>query len=159
LLPSLSLRRTRRRECRRPRPRIEEEDEDCKAVFGAPWDFKPDSCCFSRSYDTGHLWRSTPQQNVRTMLLLVKGESDSDGPSYGSCASGVNLRKSGVHFESAGDCATSITDGPDDGGSADVTHCGVDCDGRPHSIVVRDQGRKIGPGLDSRPARASGSRQ
>jgi hypothetical protein len=112
-----------------------EDEAFQRRLFGRSMDSKPIHACFSRVYDTGHLAQH-PQQNVRTMLLLVKGDSDSGGPSYGLRV-GVTFRKSGVHFESAGDC-NSIHDNTDAGGSADVAHCGVDCDGGSIDVAIKD---------------------
>ena len=73
-----------------------------KRLFGRTLDAKQIHACFSRVYDAPHLAQH-PQQNVRTMLLLVTGNDDSDnGPSY-ALGIGVTFRKSGTHFESAGD--------------------------------------------------------
>jgi hypothetical protein len=112
-----------------------EDEAFQKRLFGRSLDSKPIHACFSRVYDTGHLAQH-PQQNVRTMLLLVKGDSDSDGPSYGLRV-GVTFRKSSVHFESAGDC-NSIHDNTDADGSAGVAHCGVDCDGGSIDVAIKD---------------------
>src|SRR5258707_637882 len=93
-----------------------EDEAFQKRLFGRVLDAKQTHACFSRVYDAGHLAQH-PQQNVRTMLLLVTGNSDAgDGPSYG-LRLGVTFRKSGVHFESAGSCS-SIHDASDSGGSA-----------------------------------------
>jgi hypothetical protein len=91
--------------------------------------------CFSRAYDPGYLAQH-PQQNVRTMLLLVKGSSSSEGLSYG-VRIGVTFRKSGAHFETAGDCS-SIHDSSDADKSGNAVHCGVDCDGGSMDVAIKD---------------------
>jgi hypothetical protein len=89
--------------------------------------------CFNRVYDTAHLAQH-PRQNVRTMLL--KASSDSNQPTY-ALRLGVTFRKSGAHFESAGDCS-SIHDTGDTKGSVGVAHCGVDCDGGSIDVAIKD---------------------
>jgi hypothetical protein len=114
------------------------EDEAFQTkLFGRTLDTKQMiHACFSRGYDAGHLAQH-PRQNVRTMLLLVTGNSDSgSGPSY-ALGLGVTFRRSGAHFESAGNCG-SIHDTSDVGGSADVAHCGVDCDGGSIDVAIKD---------------------
>src|ERR1700719_1804152 len=104
-----------------------EDEAFQKRLFGRTLDAKPIHACFSRVYDAGHLAQH-PRQNVRTMLLFVTGNSDGgNGPNYG-LSMGVTFRRSGAQFESAGNCG-SIHDTTDVGGSAEVAHCGVDCDG------------------------------
>jgi hypothetical protein len=90
--------------------------------------------CFSRVYDPAHLAQH-PRQNVRTMLLLVKANSESDQPAY-ALSLGVTFRKSGAHFESAGDCGSIHDAGA--GGSAAAVHCGVDCDGGSIDVAIKD---------------------
>jgi hypothetical protein len=91
--------------------------------------------CFSRVYDTAHLAQH-PRQNVRTMLLLVKADSEDNQLQYG-VRLGVTFRKSGAHFESAGECG-SIHDAGEAGGSAGAVHCGVDCDGGSIEVAIKD---------------------
>jgi hypothetical protein len=91
--------------------------------------------CFNRVYDPGHLAQH-PQQNVRTMLVLVKGESQVDGTTYG-VRIGVTFRKSGVHFETAGGCS-AIHDSSDADKSGNAVHCGVDCDGGSMDVAIKD---------------------
>jgi hypothetical protein len=113
-----------------------EDEAFQKRLFGRALDVKQSHACFSRVYDAGHLVQH-PRQNVRTMLLLVTGNSESgDAPSYG-LSIGVTFRKSGTHFESAGNCG-SIHGTSDAGGSADVAHCGVDCDGGSIDVAIKD---------------------
>jgi hypothetical protein len=113
-----------------------EDEAFQKRLFGRALDAKKAHACFSRAYDAGHLAQH-PRQNVRTMLLLVTGDSGSDtGPDYG-LGIGVTFRKSGTHFESAGNCG-AIHDTTDVGGSAGVAHCGVDCDGGRIDVAIKD---------------------
>jgi hypothetical protein len=88
--------------------------------------------CFNRIYDPAHLGQH-PQQNVRTMRLLVKVSQHPDGTNYG-VRIGVTFRKSGTHFESAGDCSSIH----DDTGDKAVAHCGVDCDGGSIDVAMKD---------------------
>jgi hypothetical protein len=74
-----------------------------------------------------------PRQNVRTMQLMVKVNQQPDGTNYG-VRMGVTFRKSGTHFESAGDCS-SIHDNTGDKAAA---HCGVDCDGGSIDVAIKD---------------------
>jgi hypothetical protein len=114
-----------------------EDEAFQKRLFGRALDAKKAHACFSRVYDAGHLAQH-PRQNVRTMLLLVTGDSGSDtGPDYG-LGIGVTFRKSGTHFESAGNCG-AIHDTTDVGGSAGVAHCGVDCDGGSIDVAIKDE--------------------
>ena len=106
-----------------------------KRLFGRTLDTKQIHACFSRVYDTTHLAQH-PRQNVRTMLLLVKADSDDNQPRY-ELRLGVTFRKSGARFDSAGDCG-SIHDTSDVGGSAAVAHCGVDCDGGSIDVAIKD---------------------
>ena len=113
------------------------EDEGFqKRIFGRVMDKRKFHACFKRAYDENHVAQH-PQQNVRTMLLLVTGDPGSDGgPSY-SLGISVTFRKSGTHFESAGGCG-SIHDTAGVGGSANTAHCGVDCDGGSIDVAIRD---------------------
>jgi hypothetical protein len=116
----------------------EESKEDAafqQRLFGRALEDKAIHACFVRVYDAGHLAQH-PQQNVRTMLLLVKANADSDQPKY-ALSLGVTFRRNGTHFESAGDCG-SIHDTADAGGTAAVAHCGVDCDGGSIDVAIKD---------------------
>ena len=125
-----------------------EDEAFQKKLFGrAPAGKQTIHTCFSRVYDPGHLAQH-PQQNVRTMLLLVKGSSGSEGLSYG-VRIGVTFRKSGVHFETAGDC-NAIHDDTDAG---DRQRRPLRGGLRRRQHGCRDQGCKIGPGLDPDGAR------
>jgi hypothetical protein len=105
-------------------------------LFGHVLQGKQMHGCFSRVYDAGHLGQH-PRQNVRTMLLLVRAKADDDNQTSYAVRLGVTFRKSGAHFESAGDCS-SIHDTTDAGGSAGVAHCGVDCDGGSIDVAIKD---------------------
>jgi hypothetical protein len=111
------------------------EDEAFQAkIFGHVMGAKRIHACFKRVYDAGHLAQH-PQQNVRTMLLLVSGNPDTgSAPAY-QLGIGVTFRKIGTHFETAGDCG-SIHDAA--GGSGGTAHCGVDCDGGSIDVAIRD---------------------
>jgi hypothetical protein len=109
-----------------------------KRLFGRAAEGKPIHACFTRVYDAGHLAQH-PQQNVRTILLMVR--ADTDSPRY-VVRLGVTFRKSGSHFESAGDCG-AIHDTADDGGAAAsgataAAHCGVDCEGGSIDVAIKD---------------------
>jgi hypothetical protein len=115
----------------------ESKDDEAfqQRLFGRALDGKQIHACFSRVYDAGHLAQH-PRQNVRTMLLLVRASSESDQPSY-ALRLGVTFRKSGAHFDSAGNCG-SIHDTSQVGGTAGVAHCGVDCDGGSIDVAIKD---------------------
>jgi hypothetical protein len=123
----------------------ENQAEDAKAneafqkrLFGRTAEDKPIHACFTRVYDAGHLAQH-PQQNVRTMLLMVR--ADTDPPRY-ALRLGVTFRKSGAHFESGGGCGaihdTADASGTAAGGAAAVAHCGVDCDGGSIDVAIKD---------------------
>jgi hypothetical protein len=113
-----------------------EDEAFQKQVFGRSLATENRHACFSRIYDGGHLAQH-PQQNVRTMLLLVTGEaSDVNAPTYRLGLS-VTFRKNGTHFESAGSCG-SIHDTNEPGAAAKSAHCGVDCDGGAIDVALRD---------------------
>ncbi len=119
--------------------RAQEPKEDeafQQRLFGRALDGGQIHACFSRVYDAAHLAQH-PRQNVRTMLLLVKANSDDNQPRY-ELRLGVTFRKSGTHFDSAGNCG-AIYDTSDVGGSAAVAHCGVDCDGGSIDVAIKDQ--------------------
>jgi hypothetical protein len=118
----------------------EESKEDeafQKRLFGRAVEGKPFHACFTRVYDAGHLAQH-PQQNVRTMLLMVRADTD---PSRYAVRLGVIFRKSGTPFESAGDCG-AIHDVDSGGaaasGAATAAHCGVDCDGGSIDVAIKD---------------------
>ena len=102
-------------------------------LFGRPLGKNPIHVCFSRVYDGAHLAQHR-QQNVRTMLLLVKGNLEENAPSY-ALRMGVTFRASGTHFESSGDCG-AIHDA--DTGGTGIAHCGVDCDGGEIDVAIKD---------------------
>jgi hypothetical protein len=104
-------------------------------VFGkAPGD-KPTSVCFSRVYDDAHL-ASHPQQNVRTMRMIVTSRVD-DGNRVYELRLGVTFKSSARKFETSGSCGSIHADG---GSPAEkgVVHCGVDCDGGGIDVALRD---------------------
>jgi hypothetical protein len=107
-------------------------------LFGRVAEDKPIHACFTRVYDAGHLAQH-PQQNVRTMLVMVR--ADVDPPRY-ALRLGVTFRKNGAHFESAGGCGaihdTADTGGVATSGAAAVAHCGVDCDGGSIDVAIKD---------------------
>lgn len=110
-----------------------EDEAFQKKLFGrVAGDKQTIHACFNRVYDPAHLAQH-PRQSVRTMHLLVKVNQQPDGTSYG-VRMGVMFRKSGAHFESAGDCS-SIHDSTGDKG---VAHCGVDCDGGSIDVAIKD---------------------
>ena len=115
----------------------ESKDDEAfqQRLFGRVPDGGQIHACFSRVYDTAHLAQH-PRQNVRTMLLLVRANSESEQPKY-ALRLGVTFRKSGAHFDSAGDCG-SIHDTSEVGGAAAVAHCGVDCDGGSIDVAIKD---------------------
>jgi hypothetical protein len=115
-----------------------EDEAFQKRLFGRTIEEnKPIHACFNRVYDPGHL-AQRPKQNVRTMLLLVTGTTESGAsPSY-QLGLGVTFRKSGTHFESAGNCGAIHDDG-EAPGSGNVAHCGVDCDGGSINVTIKDE--------------------
>jgi hypothetical protein len=117
----------------KPAPLTKEDQAFQERLFGHAIAGKALHACFSRIYDAGHLAQH-PQQNVRTMMLLVK--ADADQPGY-ELSLGVTFRRSGAHFESAGNCG-SIHDTSAVGGSSSTAHCGVDCDGGRLDVAMKD---------------------
>jgi hypothetical protein len=106
-------------------------------LFGRALDAKPSHACFSRAYDPGHLAQHS-KQNVRTMLLLVTGKAENgNDPSY-QLGINVTFRKSGTHFESAGDCGALHDDG-EAPAAGNVAHCGVDCDGGSIDVAIKGE--------------------
>ena len=117
--------------------RAAEANEDTafqKRIFGRVMAGKKIHACYKRVYDPAHL-AAHPQQNVRTMLLLVTGDpNDGTSPSYG-LGIGVTFRQSGLHFESAGSCG-AIHDLA--GSALGSAHCSVDCDGGGIDVAIKD---------------------
>jgi hypothetical protein len=68
--------------------------------------------------------------------VLVRASSEDNQLLY-ALRLGVTFRKSGAHFESAGNCG-SIHDAGEAGASAAAAHCGVDCDGGSIDIAIKD---------------------
>lgn len=105
-------------------------------LFGAALGKSRAHACFTRVYDAEHL-AGHPQQNVRTMTLLVTGDpGEANGPTY-ALSLGMTFRRSGTHFETSGNCgALHDTAGTKDKGA--VVHCGVDCDGGSIDVTLKD---------------------
>jgi hypothetical protein len=91
--------------------------------------------CFNRVYDDAHL-ASHPQQNVRTMTLLVL--IDSENPDNYNLRVGVNFRNRKHYFETEGDCANPTAEG--EAGGAYSAHCSVACDGGGIGVALKDNG-------------------
>lgn len=105
-----------------------------KQIFNRTIDKDSIHACYSRVYDAPHLAKH-PQQNVRTMTLLVTGSADSSiGATY-ALGLGVTFRRTGTHFETYGSCG-SIGDGS--GGKTNVVNCGVDCDGGSINVALKN---------------------
>jgi hypothetical protein len=119
-----------------PAPVTKEDEAFQQRLFGQAVAGKTLRACFSRVYDAPHLAQH-PQQNVRTMQLLVRANPDADQPRY-ELTLGMTFRKSGTHFESSGDCG-SIHDTSEVGGSSATAHCGVDCDGGRLDVAMKDE--------------------
>ncbi len=82
--------------------------------------------CFVRTYGVDHL-AVHPKQTVAAMLLLVRGEKDTEEKDVNYTFSlGVKFRSKSTHFVSAGDC--SHADVAENDGAITL-HCSVDCDG------------------------------
>jgi hypothetical protein len=90
--------------------------------------------CFVRSYDAGHLARH-PLQKVKTMKLLVTGETDTETQKFGySFRMGVTFRNRSGAFDSSGDCGVGgIAEDP---AHKPVMACSVDCDGGGISVEM-----------------------
>lgn len=115
--------------------RANEDETFQRQLFGHPLGKDRLHACFKRVYDAGHL-AAHPQQNVRTMLLLITGDPGEGGSPRYTIAIGVTFRKSGQHFESRGDCGSLHDEAG--GGKGDTAHCGVDCDGGSIDVGIRD---------------------
>lgn len=108
-----------------------------KQIFGRAIGKNRVHACYRRVYDAPHL-AGHPQQNVRTMTLLVTGSAeDPANPTY-ALGLGVTFRKSGTHFETYGSCGT-IGDGTPKGGKANAVNCGVDCDGGSIDVALKNE--------------------
>src|ERR1700685_3055193 len=88
--------------------------------------------CFTRVYDPAHL-ASHPQQNVRSMILLVV--VDSDDPDSYQLRIGSHFRTRKGMLDTAGDCAVPH----DDTGGAAGAHCSVACDGGAIEVALKDK--------------------
>src|SRR5262249_19533895 len=114
-----------------------EDEAFQKRLFGRALTKGKLHACFNRIYDAAHL-AGHPQQNVRTMRLLITGDPGSEGaPTYG-IAINVAFRKSRQPFATYGDCGAlhdRAASGP-----ANTAHCGVDCDGGSIDVALKDAG-------------------
>jgi hypothetical protein len=121
--------------------RADEDGDFQKRVFGRPVAKDEIHACFKRLYEPAHL-AAHPQQNVRTMTLLVTGYPAGDnGPTHYGVSIGVTFRKSGQHFETYGDCA-SLHDAAGSG-PAGTVHCSVECDGGSMDVRMKDAGAAL----------------
>jgi len=103
-------------------------------IFGHPLSTGKAHACFERAYDQQHL-KSHPQQNVRTMTLLVTGDSeDPNAPEY-TVGLDVRFRKAETHFQTYGSCWSVAGEG---GESARSIGCGIDCDGGEIDVKLQD---------------------
>jgi hypothetical protein len=87
--------------------------------------------CFTRVYDPAHL-ASHPQQNVRSMIMLVV--MDSDNPDYYQLRIGSHFRTRKGILDTAGDCGV-----PHDASDAAGAHCSVACDGGAIEVALKDK--------------------
>ena len=102
-------------------------------IFGHALGADKAHACFNRVYDKSHLAQH-PRQNVRSMTLLITGDtSDPNAPSY-SVGLDVLFRKTGPHFQTYGSCGTLGPEGAD----AVSVGCGVDCDGGEIDVKLKD---------------------
>ena len=92
--------------------------------------------CYRRVYDASHL-ASHPQQNTRTMTLLVTGSAEESGSPTYVLGLGMTFRKTGTHFETYGDCG-SIHGAGANAGPATAVHCAVDCDGGSIDVALKN---------------------
>jgi hypothetical protein len=93
------------------------------------------AACFNRVYDDSHL-AAHPQQNVRTMTLLVL--IDSNTPDNYDLRVGVTFRNRKHFFETQGDC---MSPHPEEGApAASGVHCSIACDGGSIDVALKDNG-------------------
>ena len=90
----------------------------------------------SAASTTQVIWRSIRGRTSAPCCSSSKASRTLTVPTYG-VRIGVTFRKSGTHFESAGDCS-SIHDNAEAGKTAGVAHCGVDCDGGSIDVAIKD---------------------
>ena len=90
--------------------------------------------CFTRVYDPAHL-ASHPQQNVRSMILLVV--VDSDDPDSYQLRIGSHFRTRKGMLDTAGDCA--VPHDASDAASTAGAHCSVACDGGAIEVALKDK--------------------
>lgn len=89
--------------------------------------------CYRRVYDASHL-AGHPQQNVRTMTLVVTGSADEGSEPNYALGLGVTFRKAGTRFETFGGCGAIGSSA-----KANTAHCSVDCDGGAIDVRLRDK--------------------
>jgi hypothetical protein len=105
-----------------------------KRIFGRVLGKERLHACYRRVYDAAHL-AGHPEQNTRSMLLLMTAEPyEGSAPGYG-IRMRVTFRKSKQPFESYGNCGAL---GEGAGSNANTAHCGVDCDGGSIDVAIRD---------------------
>jgi hypothetical protein len=103
-------------------------------IFGHPLSATKAHACFQRAYDEKHL-KGHPQQNVRTMTMLVTGNAENpDAPGY-LVALDVRFRKAETHFQTYGSCSSVEGEG---GETATSIGCGIDCDGGQIDVKLKD---------------------
>jgi hypothetical protein len=90
--------------------------------------------CFTRVYDPAHL-ASHPQQNVRSMILLVV--VDSESPDIYQVRIGSHFRSREGLLDSEGDCG--VPDKESDADNPAGSHCGVACDGGAIDVALKDK--------------------
>ena len=102
-------------------------------VFGHALGKDADYACFTRAFSKDQL-ASHPKQNVTSIMLLLKGQTDPD-VRYDA---GVDFRfrKSGKHFQASGLCPSVKQNEPTSAPNA--LHCGVDCDGGSINVDLKD---------------------
>jgi len=95
--------------------------------------------CFKRIYTADHL-KSHPQQNVRTMLLLVTGAGavEAETETRYTAGIGVTFRKVGARFETYGDCPSLKVAAQLGEGDKDALACSIDCDGGHIGVRLKD---------------------
>jgi len=93
--------------------------------------------CFSRVYTADHL-KSHPQQNVRTMLLLVTGTGGDEPETRYTAGIGVTFRKAGARFETYGGCPSLDVSAQIGEGDKQALACSIDCDGGHIGVRLKD---------------------
>ncbi|MGO4334604.1 hypothetical protein AB4037_06810 [Labrys sp. KB_33_2] len=108
-----------------------------RQVFGRTIDKDRIHACYRRAYDAPHLG-SHPQQNVRTMTLLVTGSAEEGADPGYTLGLGVTFRKAGTHFETFGGCG-AIGSSAAPAAKATIAHCSVDCDGGAIDVRLKNE--------------------